>query len=125
MSELLYSPLSKMKVLAVIWTGGGKTHIIRCWGTFTKGICLVLHPIPVLTFDQVLKFTEGSDEYGSIEAHNIDDASPILRKNIIAKMQHIKRSTTSTIFFFCSPQFMVKDATFLRAVIQCAQMDTL
>jgi len=100
-------------------------HIIRCWGTFTKGICLVLHPILALTADQVLKFTEGSDKYENIKSHNMDDAFLILRRKIIVKMQRMKRSTTITVFLFCLPQFMVKDATFLWAVIQCAQTGTL
>ena len=40
-------------------------------------------------------------------------------------MQRMKQSTTSTVFLFCSPQFMIKYATFLWADIHCAQTGTL
>jgi len=57
--------------------------------------------------------------------HNMDDSSPVLWKKIIRKMQCMKQSLTSTVFLFCSPQFMIKDATFLQIIIQCAQTGML
>jgi len=115
----------QMKLLAVLKTGEGKTHIIQCWGVFTKGICLVLHPILALTADQVLKFTKESDKHGTIEAHNMDDASSTLLQKVIAKMKQLKPSTMSTMFLFCSPWFLANPTPFLNEILRAAIGGTL
>ena len=79
----------------------------------------------MLTADQVLEFTKGSDKYGTIEAHNMDDASPALLQNIIAKMKRLKPSTTRTMFLFCSLPFLANTNPFINAVLRAAIGGTL
>ena len=42
-----------------------------------KGIHVVLHPLLALTGDQVIRFQEGSNDYGMIEAINLDERGKI------------------------------------------------
>ena len=61
------------KLLVVQQTGTGKSHIYRMVGTMLNGIHLVIHPLLVLTADQIVKFKEGDNCYGAIEVHNLDE----------------------------------------------------
>ena len=123
--KILTLSLSNRKVLNIAHTGGGKTHIIRVLGTYARAVHLVIHPILALTADQVLKFMEGTDKYGAIDAHNMDASPNALRKQIIAKMRRLAGDTTTTLFIFVSPQTLAGDKSFLDAVIKCAMNGTL
>ena len=43
-------------------TGRGKSHILRVMGTTLKGVILIIHPLLVLTADQVLQFQDWNDQ---------------------------------------------------------------
>ena len=123
--KILTPSLSNRKVLNIAHTGGGKMHIIRVLGTYARAVHLVIHPILALTADQVLKFMEGTDKYGAIDAHNMDASPKALRKQIIAKMGRLVGDITTTLFIFVSPQTLAGDKSFLDAVIKCARSGTL
>ena len=72
---------SHWNYLIVQLIGISKTQIIHVLGTFLKGVHLIIHPILVLTGNQVTRFKEGSDDYVVIEVNNLDgvaDKSPIV-----------------------------------------------
>ena len=53
------------KILLVARTlGGGRSHVIRMTGTTFRGIHLIIHPIMVLTADQITKFTYAPTSHG-------------------------------------------------------------
>ena len=83
---------------------------MRLIGTLFKGVHLIFHPRLALSADQIKKFNEGDDRYGSIEAINLDKVGtpPVLRK-IIHRMNKLKRDTTTTMFLICSPQLMAEN----------------
>ena len=106
MSKLFGDCLFTRKLLLVQKTGGGKSHVLRVLGTFLRGIHVIVYPLLVLTADQVLRFLEGTDTFGSIEAHNLDEQGTVLskwRKKFIDHLSNISKSTTSAIFVFTSP----------------------
>ena len=111
--KLLTPSISARKLVKNAHTGVGKTHIIRVLETYARLIHLVLRPILALTADQVPKFLEGSDRYGSTDAHNMDLIPNEIKNKIIAKARRMKGDTTSTTFLFVSPQFLASNKTFL------------
>ena len=104
------------KLLVVQKTGGGKTHIIRVMGSMMKGIHVVLHPLLALTGDQVIRFQEGSDAYGAVDAINLDERGKNTkwRKKFIARISAMSNTTTSTVFIFTSPQFLADNKKDVR-----------
>ena len=88
------------KLLIVQQTGTGKSHIFRMLGTMLNGIHLVMHPLLVLTADQIVKFQQGDDRFGAIEVHNLDEQasrSTAYRKKLIERMEGLLPSSTSYI----------------------------
>ena len=92
-------------------TGGGKSHNIRLLGTLFGGVHLIFHPILSLTADQITAFQSGSDDYGSIIAINLDEIATTAstKKKIIAFITNLRKTTTTTVFIFSSPQFMANN----------------
>jgi len=109
-----------MKLLAMLKTGEGKTHIIQCWGGGAQGICLIIHPILALTADQVLKFTKDPTDMELSKPTTWTMPQLLYFKKIIAKMKRLKPSTTNTMFLFCSPQFLANTTPFLNVVLRAA-----
>ena len=97
LSQLFGRCLDQRKLLIVQKTGGGKTHIIRTLGTMLKGIHVVLHPLLALTGDQVIRFQEGSNDYGMIEAVNLDarGKNSKWRKRFVEHISKLSKDTTS------------------------------
>ena len=65
--------LREGKAVVIDRTGGGKSHTIRLTGSMLRGLNIVFHPLLALLGDQVAKFSEGNNDYGAIETHNIDE----------------------------------------------------
>ena len=123
--EKLLDPNNNHKMFICLHTGAGKTHIIRVAGVYMGGITIIIHLILALTSDQVNKFIEGSDNYGAIGAHNMDEITGEMRLRILARMRRMKRSTTTTLFLFVSPHLLARDNTFVDVCIQCAECGIL
>lgn len=117
------------KLMANLKTGEGKTHIIRVMGTMLKGVHLIIHPLLVLTADQVVKFLEGTDDYGNIQVHNLDDlagTTPEYRRNFVAMLNAMLADTDTTTFVFASPQFLAKYDHIRRVLVEdCKRRGTL
>ena len=105
-----------------------KTIAMKVMGTMFLGIHLIVHPLLALTADQVLLFMEGNESNGVIEVHNMDEhaaRSKHVRKRIMLRMLGMKRSTSSTLFMLCLPQFMALHDDFVHALLQCGRCRTL
>jgi hypothetical protein len=116
------------KMLLVARTGGGKSHVIRMTGTMFRGIHLIIHPLLVLTADQITKFTCASTRHGSVMAHNCDEQASSSRAHRDRLMQHlldVGPDTSRTVYLFASPHFLATRAAFLNAIILCSRRGTL
>ena len=63
------------KLLLVVRTGAGKTHVAGLTATMVGGIAVILVPLLPLTLDILEGLRRSSDLHGSVEAHYIDDLS--------------------------------------------------
>ena len=117
-SKLNTLPITKQLAL-FDRTGGGKTHVIRMFGVTLRGVHIIIHLVLALTEDQTIRFQEGSDEYGSIEVHNMDKEAKSCKKTrnkIIGRMKELAKGTTSTIFLFTSPQLITSHPDFIGSI---------
>ena len=116
------------KHLIVQPTALGKTHIMRVFGTIMKGIHVIIHPLLALTADQHTAFVSGNEAFGKIEVHNLDEQaakSLYVRKKIMQRLLDLKRSSSTTIFLLCSPQFLAFHDDFTAALRKCNENKTL
>ena len=63
------------KLLLVVRTGAGKTHVAGLTATMVGGIAVALVPLLSLPADILEGLRRSSDLHGSVEAHYIDDLS--------------------------------------------------
>ena len=105
----LFDPSTPRSLLVVDRTGSGKTHITRVAGVVEKGITLILINLHSLSADQMAKFVDANQAYGTVEAHNA------------GRIRRLRRDTSSTIFLFSSPQFLCNHAEFTKLLIDKAQ----
>lgn len=119
----LVTVLHKKRIIVVDKTSGGKSHSIRMLGSLLKGVHFIFHPVLAMTADQMPKFCCGSDLYGLIQAYNLDEVATTrtVQRRIIARLLRLAKDTTTTIFFFCSPQFLVTKQSFLQSIIDLAK----
>ena len=97
------------KVLLVVRTGAGKTHVARLIATMVGGIALVLVLLLSLTADILEGLRRSSDLHGSVEAHHVDDLSvSAVRETLVPRINEIGRDSGSVMFLLCSPQELAK-----------------
>ena len=119
----LGDPSRPKTLLLIDRTGGGKTHVTRVVGCVERGVVLIIVPLLALSADQLAKFKEGSQAYGTVEAHHMDELVKESRAKVFALMRRInllERDTTSTIFVICSPQFLVHNSNFCSTIIKAS-----
>ena len=111
---------STCPLLFVDRTGSGKIHITRVAGVVEKGITLIIVNIHALSADQMAKYVTANQEYGAVEAHNVDEVfsqSCQTYKAYLVQMKELERNTTSTLFLFSSPQFLCNHGDFTNILI--------
>ncbi|KAL7543828.1 hypothetical protein ACHAWF_007470, partial [Thalassiosira exigua] len=118
-------PDANRKLLNIARTGAGKTHFLRVLGTFVRGVILIDHPLLALTADQVLRFQEGTDRFGVIDAINGDNCTPAMIQKIVGFMDSLEKSTNRTLFLFVSPHKLAGTPSLLAALKHCAEARTL
>ena len=109
-SRFLFNPATSNSIIVCQRTGAGKTHLVRTVGVCVRGIILIFIPLLTLSADVLAKFMTADQQYGTVEVQHLDE----LHENAIDKYHSflrrckaLLRNTTSTIFVFMSPQFMV------------------
>ena len=109
------------QLLVIQQPGTGKSHIYRMVGTILHDIHIVFHPLLVLTADQIIKFKTGSNIYGAIEVHNLNEhasKSIQFRGKLLSWLKGLVPDSTTTIFLFTSPQFLTKYQAFCTCLVQ-------
>ena len=114
------------KLLLVVRTGAGKTHVALLTATMVGGIALVLVPLLALTADILDGLRPSSGHHGSIEAHHVDDLSPVaMRDALIPRMNEVGRDSASVMFLLCSPQELAKNGLFRAALLRASRRGAL
>ena len=115
--------------LAVIQrTGAGKTHILRTLGVIERGIILIFIPLLTLSADVMSKFTSADQQFGAVAVQHLDelfDANKHVYSNLLKRCSGLRRATTSTIFIFLSPQFLINHPEARDVFIGCSHRTTL
>ena len=78
------------KLLFVGCTGVGKTHFFRMLGCILGGVIVIIVPLLSLSADQVEKMNNACQEYGSVEAHHLDElGEEAIDAEIIPRIEEI------------------------------------
>ncbi len=99
------------KVLLIVKTGAGKSHVMRTTGVMIGGVCLIIMPLLTLGADQLSKLASASQEFGSVEYFHLDEyrTQPVNMMSVLNCVSQLPCNTWSTIFLFCSPQIIQHD----------------
>lgn len=100
-------------MLMVGRTGIGKTHFMRMLGTVLGDITLNFTQLLSLSADQMATLKGAHQDYGSVEAHNLDELPMVhgtdstkLADEIIPRLDEICDDTRSIVFLILSPQYL-------------------
>ena len=108
--------------------GGGKTHILRTLSVIERGIVLIFIPLLTLSADVMQKFDAANTTWGNVGVYHLDelyDANRSAFDSLLRRCLTIKCKTTSTLFIFLSPQFLVHHRNTLDIFLICARERTL
>ena len=124
----LLHPHHPNSLVVVHRTGGGKTHILRTLGVMERGIVLIFIPLLTLSADVMHKFQEANTTWGNVGVYHLDELYDANRRafdSLLRRCSTMKRNTTSTLFMFLSPQFLVHHRNTLDIFLTCATERTL
>ena len=126
--RFIMHPCKPNNVIIVQPTGSGKTHIVRVVGVIERGIILIFIPLLTLSADVLQKFTCADETWGTVEVQHLDELYEANRSKyneFLQRCHGLKRSTSSTVFVFLSPQFLVNHQDALDVFVHCAVGRTL
>jgi hypothetical protein len=115
--------------LAVIQrTGAGKTHILRnserSVSSLERGIVLIFIPLLTLSADVMNKFTCANQNFGAVAVQHLDelfDANKQVYYDLLERCRGLRWSTTTTtVFIFLSPQFLINHPEARDVFIECS-----
>ena len=124
----LLHPYCPNSLLVIHRTGGGKTHILRTLGVIERGIVLIFIPLLTLSADVMHKFEAANTTWGNVGVYHLDelyDSNRSAFHSLLRRCSTIERNTTSTLFVFLSPQFLVHHRNTLDIFVICAGERTL
>ena len=116
------------KLLLVARTGIGKMHVMRIAGIMLRGIVLIIIPLLSILADQIRKFRDANQAFGSVSVYHLDElaqGSDSKTQELFDMLSTLKRDTSSTIFLFSSPQFLIKHDNFRIALVSQARKGIL
>jgi superfamily II DNA helicase RecQ len=124
----LLHPYRPNSLVVVHRTGGGKTHILRTLGVIERGITLIFIPLLMLLADVMHKFQAANTTWGNVGVYHLDelyDSNRPAFDRVVRSCSAIKCNTTSTLFIFLSPQFLVHHRSAMDIFVTCARERTL
>eukprot|EP00978_Attheya_sp_CCMP212_P004762 scaffold10460_cov29-Attheya_sp.AAC.2 len=83
------------KLLLIVKTGAGKSHVMRTTGVLLGGVCLIIMPLLALRSDQVSKLTSASQAFGPVEYFHLDEYQT-RPKNMLSVLNHVASLSTTT-----------------------------
>jgi hypothetical protein len=93
-----------------------------------SGIILIFIPLLTLSADVMSKFTCANQKFGAVAVHHLDklfDANKQVYYNLLERCRGLRRSTTTTVFIFVSPQFLINHPEARKVFIECSHRTTL
>ena len=126
--RLVVRPDRPNQVLLVAVTSAGKTHVLRVVGHILGGIGIIFIPLLTLSADVMAKFTAGDERWGSIEVQHLDELwlnDKRKYRDVLERLGNVERTTTSAVFVFLSPQFLVNHRDALNVFLEAARKRTL
>jgi superfamily II DNA helicase RecQ len=124
----LLHPMKPNHLAVVERTGAGKTHILWMLGVIKQGIILIFIPLLTLLADVMSKFTCANHHFGTVIIQHLDelfDANKSAYKDLLERCQGLCCSTTTTVFLFLSPQFLINHSDAREIFIKCSHCTTL
>ena len=119
----------RLNHLAVIQqTGADKTHILRMLGVIERGIILIFILLLTLSADVMSKFTCADQKFGAVAVQHLDelfDANKQVYYNLLERCRGLRLSTTTTVFIFITPQFLINHPKARKIFIKCSHRTTL
>eukprot|EP00978_Attheya_sp_CCMP212_P036034 scaffold160638_cov49-Attheya_sp.AAC.1 len=88
------------KVLLVVKTGAGKSHVMQTPGILLGGVCLIIMALLALGSDQVAKLRSAIQEFGSVEYFHLYEYRdrPTNMAAILRCIEALPTHTTAPIF---------------------------
>jgi len=108
-------------------TGADKTHILRMLGVIERGIILIFIPLLTLSADVMSKFTCANQKLGAITVQHLNeliDANKQVYYDLLEQCRSLRWSTT-TVFIFMLPQFLINHPEARKVFIDCSHCTTL
>ena len=124
----LLHPMRPNHLAVIQRTGAGKTHILRTLGVIERGIILIFIPLLTLSADVMSKFTCANQNFGAVTVQHLDelfDANKQVYYDLLERCHGLRRSTTTTVFIFMSPQFLINHPKAREVFIECSHRTTL
>lgn len=124
----LLHPVHPNQLALIQRTGAGKTHILRTVGVMERGIVLIFIPLLTLSADVMSKFNCASQRFGAVTVQHLDelfDANKKVYRELLERCRGLRRSTTTTLFVFLSPQFLINHPDARDVFIECSHRATL
>jgi superfamily II DNA helicase RecQ len=124
----LLHPMKPNHLAVIERMGAGKTHILRMLGVIERGIVLIFIPLLTLSADVMSKFTCANHRFGTVIIQHLDeifDANKLAYKDLLERCRGLRGSTTTTVFLFLSPQFLINHSDAREIFIKCSHCTTL
>jgi superfamily II DNA helicase RecQ len=124
----LLHPHRPNSLVVVHRLGGGETHILRTLGVIERGIVLIFIPLLTLSADVMHKFEDYNPRWGNVGVYHLDelyDCNRHLYHSLLRGCTSLGRETSSTLFIFLSPQFLINHRDALDVFVACAHDRTL
>jgi hypothetical protein len=74
------------------------------------------------------KFTRADQKFGAVAVQHLDelfDANKQVYYDLLERCRGLRRSTTTTVFIFVSPQFLINHPEARQVFIKCSHRTTL
>ena len=115
--------------LAVIQrTGPGKTHILWTLGVMKRGIILIFIPLLTLSANVMSKFKCANPRIGAVVIQHLDkiyDTNRQVYRELLERCRRLLWLTTTTLFIFLSPLFLINHTDTCHVFIECSHCTTL
>jgi superfamily II DNA helicase RecQ len=124
----LLHPVRPNHLTVIQRTGAGKTHILRTLGVIERGIVLIFIPLLTLSADVMSKFTCANQNFGAVAVQHLDelfDANKRVYCDLLERCRGLLQSTTTSVFIFLSPQFLINHPEARDVFIKCSHRTIL
>ena len=100
--------------------------ILQLAGILVGGIVFAIVPLLSLTANNISKIRRAVQEYGLVEVHHLDETPySELVEHVIPMMETLDSESSTTVFPFSSPQYLVENTVFRAALLHAHRQKIL